>query len=521
MVAFSLSTLVYGVAAFAVTLIVHSQSNGNGASSKLARNGPPPNCGKRGLTLHSQWAKADAEALRATHPSSSLTISYTHDYHVKQAFAGKNKEAAEPTAKVEDADAAPPRGGGLPAHATSISKVYTPRRWTADPHSSLGLATASLHVSDTFFTGDCVVLVAIPGDEEHQPDWRGLRVRIFGGWTRAACPLDASAPCPPESSVLSSHGAELVMSRVRERTKVEHAVVAEFCFAALAAVDELDVQFSGWGLTERRGLARDDVARRPGEDIAMALSLAAADVHRMPPWIAHWRALGASRIYVYLLGSLSEWAAASGDDETALTIRNMQADTGVTFVMWGQGAPDSSAIRDPRVRVGATNHAFERFRRRYLYMGFFDVNDFGVLRPELVGLGPSCDSALHLLLAWYAYLPVLALDSRLLDSDATQAHIGALVSQQRLSLPALFTSVEQERAKYEPAHRKCFVRSYGQRFNVLIGAHDVYELPENDVDKKLGGVFITGSSTETLDLRQAALASHHDALMLTRASLSQ
>ena len=516
------------------------------AAPTLSFSASPENtesCGSlAGRSLESLRTWADEDASRPLRSTDTRAVTSMFETMAAATLV----HAWSETARVTEALASPaPRRLQNGAPADARAEIVVPTHWKAKaaalriqqradsaapprPLNATRVIEEPTHplllAADVFLVGACVVLMAAQ-ECDWQLDWRDLRIAIVGGWAAADCPLDAEEHCPAARSLISSHGVALPMSRVRERTYAEWSISAEFCVPSLATVDTVDVQFSGWGLLPiRRKVARDDVARRPQEEIAVAIHFSVKDSFLVPYWIQHWRALGCSRFYLYLNGPLEAIKARDPAIAAQLT-----SDPRVTLIEWNLRFLQKNGL-DPipglcsghLSQMLSFNHVFERFRRRHLYIGYFDADELGVLSAEMLERAARCSMPpLLLLLGSYGFPAVLALPNQYgVVSGTGHAPHPAVASHAADVPPAVLTPTEVLKRnwyghyEFTNARAKSLVRTFGQRHDVNVGNHDVFEMVGRSVDAKSGTVYQSGTGYETNSLRLAQLADSSEAGML-------
>ena len=363
--------------------------------------------------------------------------------------------------------------------------------------------------ADVWLVDGCVHLMSTP-ECAWTLDWTKVTVAIHGAWAQGACTAaaDGTLACADDASVLKSDGP-LPPSRVRTRTLNEWSVNVELCSAHLAGVGAVDVEFHGWGVSKRWLLPRVDAARRPTEEVAMMTHFKHATA-MLPLWLQSWRALGVARFYLYVSGKVSDLA-----EEDARIAAQLAADPGVTLVQWDLPFMQANGVTMvPGVCSGhysqimAFNHAYERVRRRHLYVGFHDPDEYGLLNGALLqDAWAAGDNALLQLFGRYGFPPTLALPNR----------FGAVVPP--LPDGVLAPTSALARAWFglqavDPVRGKSWVRTMGMRDDMNVGNHDVFTMVERREHPRTGTVVMSGNGYETAGLRTATCALEADASML-------
>jgi hypothetical protein len=147
-------------------------------------------------------------------------------------------------------------------------------------------------------------------------------------------------------------------------------------------------------------------------------------------------------------------------------------------------------------------------RRRHLYMGFYDPDEYGLLDPALLQAAwAGGDNALLQLFGMYGLPPTVALPNR----------FGAVVEP--LYSAALSPSTALARSWYgreevESARSKSWHRTMGMREDINLGNHDLFVFKELREDPTTGTVLMSGSGYEMLRMRQAIYTLEADATML-------
>ena len=467
-------------------------------------------------------AEADAEVAVPLLPSHWRSLSFTHHYWV-QVGLGKRGESkwpvavqlglfkALPQATVEIVRSTPERSGApyqpllwwVEAKALSPEAGLNGTLLAAQPDKRLLLA------ADVFFVQGCIRLMTTP-ECDWALDYSTMSVALHGAWKRSACSAgaDGTLSCPPEARSLVSDGP-LPLSRLRMRTVGEWNLIADLCSEHLVGEDVVDVEFHGWGVSKRWLLERVDSARRPEEELAMAVHFK-NNTKLLPLWLQYWRALGVGRFYLYVNGQIEDLAS-----EDASIASQLILDPGVTLIPWdlpfmqARGVTVLSGVCSGHFsQMLAFNHAYERVRKRHLYIGFYDPDEFALLdAASLHAAWATGENPMLQLIGRYGFPLALSLQNR----------FGAVMEPangQALPLTAALERYWYGRAELEMARGKSWVRTVNPREDINIGNHDVFYFVSYSVHPKTGTVVQSGSGYETLRLRLATHAVAEDASML-------
>lgn len=464
--------------------------------------------------------KADQEVQRAKSMIAIewRSLSYTHEYWVELALGIRPNRFAPAATQlgIWNGPELPPPSSAItfasgethplmwrvPASSLISSSELNATRVAQDPSHPIMLA------ADVFFVDSCVRVISTP-ECDWMLDWRNMAIAIHGGWAKLDCAAAGDTlSCSGEPKIKTQ--GMVPMSRVRVRTDNEWSVIAEFCSQHLTAVDVLDFELHGWGLSKRHVLHRVDNAQRPTEEVAMVV-LFNSGARLLPLWLQYWRVLGVGRFYIYVNGPTT-----SLSDEEPAVAAQLAADPGVTLIDWEMPFSQKNGIYiiSPTVCSGhysqimAFNHAFERVRRRHLYIGFFDPDEYGVYDAALLqtSLSRGANPTLQVL-GRYGFPPALALSNQ----------FGALVDP--LYEGVLTPSVGLARRWYvrdelEPLRSKSFVRTVLQWEDVNVGNHNLWPMINHVEMPKTGTVYVAGSGYETRNQALATRAVAVDATFL-------
>jgi len=476
-------------------------------------------------------AEAEVEAARPITPQQQRSISYAHKYWVEIAFGVRQKQSNR-TAAQQMGLAATPAPATIVILAPAVeAPALVPHTWWA---AAASLTTAELNrtlvalqpekrlflAADVFFVQGCVRLVSVQECGGWTLDFSRISVAVHGAWEARACSPGAQGllSCPLEASIRRSDGP-LPPSRVQTRLEGERFVHWELCSGLLAGMDVVDVEFAGWGVSRRWQLSRVDDARRPSEELAMVVLMKSASA-LLPTWLQTWRALGVGRFYLYVNGKLDSLA-----EEDASMAARLAADPGVTLIEWDlpYAQADGIYVSNDTIRlhqcaghysqVAAFAHAFERIKRRHLYLGFHDPDEFGALHPSLLraawakGVSPMLQ-----LLGLYAFPNALKLANRW----------GAIVPSSHGGDAPISPSAAVQRAWFGAslvgsARGKSWVRTVDTRDDVGVSVHDLLVFYDIKQDARTGTMLASGTGWETRHLNVAvvALAEHASQLHIS------
>lgn len=351
--------------------------------------------------------------------------------------------------------------------------------------------------ADVFFVDGCVRLIAVP-ECDWMLDWHNMTIAIHGAWREGACVDEPGGKlhCPVERRTLKSDGPMPVM-RVRTRTVNEWNVIVDFCSRHLVDEAVVDVEFYNWGVSKRFQLTRVIANRRQEEEVSM-VALVRNGLDGIGAWTHYWRALGVGRFYLYMLGGV---AAASRNNSDA--VQRLIHDPAVTLIDWTmrfdqQGGLAMSSDLDRCTghfgQILAFNHAYERVRRRHLYMGFFDPDEYGMLDPTLLQAAWASDAnPLLMLLGRYGYPPALILANRFGAVRPTPPFGSTLADAANREWYA--------RNVTERARGKTWVRTMNMREDMNIGNHNVFEFAQIASNLRTGTVHMSGHGYETSHLK--------------------
>ena len=469
----------------------------------------------------------DAEARRELVPNEWSSISFTFEYWSEVGLGVKPTKWGPVAKQLKLLPAIPPPSSVVAhSHPEQPGAPYLPLTWyeTARALSRGGGLNATLVAqqpdkrimlaADVFFVGGCVRLITAP-ECGWMLDWHNMTIAIHGAWKAGLCTAGggggggaAALQCPPEQRTLRSDGP-LQLSRVRSRTVNEWGVIAEFCSRHLAAEEVVDVEFHSWGVSKRFQLTRVDAARRPSEEVAMSVMFFKSSA-LIPLWLQYWRALGVGRFYLYIKGRVAEL-----DKEDARIAAQLRGDPGVTLVEWDMPFAQAGGVYMVPGRctghysqILSFNHAYERVRRRHLYMGFYDPDEYGLLDPALLQAAWAAGAnPLLALLGRYGFPPALALGNR----------FGAVVEPDLKNALTPSSALDRRwyaRAELEQERSKTWVRTMRMREDINVGNHDLFVMVQHSAHPRTGTVFLSGSGYETQNLRQAVHAEREDASFL-------
>jgi len=230
----------------------------------------------------------------------------------------------------------------------------------------------------------------------------------------------------------------------------------------------------------------------------------------LPLWLQSWRALGVARFYLYVSGKVSDLA-----EEDARIAAQLAADPGVTLVQWDLPFLQAGGLEVEAGRcsghfsqIMGFNHAYERVRRRHLYVGFHDPDEYGLLDAALLqDAWAAGDNALLQLFGRYGFPPTLALPNRF-GAVVPPLPDGVLAPSSALARAWL------GRDEVEPARSKSWHRTMGMREDINVGNHDMFAFKEHSEHPRTGTVVMSGNGYETRSLRLATYALEADATML-------